>query len=141
MNLKSAAAVLGAALVIAAAPAIGSAQTTQSGPIQLDNVEIAQSYGDVTGFAPGLVSVAFKNVGDATATDVVFDLIGHNGEIIAQYRDAGSFPQGATVRRDFSDTHIENDQQLQVGQVTFADGTTWSASSRSAKPASIFPAE
>jgi hypothetical protein len=139
MNITAAAAL--AALVLAGAPALASAAPAQANPIQLNNVKIAQSYGVYNQFEPGAVSVSFTNHGTVAATGVIFNLVDGSGNILAQYNDVGSYPQGATVRHNFEDTHLDNGQKLEVAQVKFADGTSWSAPSPAASDATAFPAE
>jgi hypothetical protein len=141
MNFKLGMATLGAALIVAGAPALASAQTTQDGPIRLDKVSITQYYGVYSGFEPGRVSVSFTNESAVAATDVTFDLTDAAGNVLAQYKDSGSYQQGATVRHTFEDIHVEDNQKLEIASVTFADGTSWSAAAPNAVPASIFPAE
>jgi hypothetical protein len=141
MKARSVTAALGFAALLIAAPLLASAQTAQPGPIQLDHVEIAQSYGIFDDFLPGLVSIGFTNENSSTATNVVFDLLNANGDILAQFNDVGSFPQGTGIHHRFEDTHEDPGQQLEVSSVTFADGTTWSAPSHNTLPATILPSE
>ena len=141
MNIKRAVAILATLLILAGAPALASEESVQESPIRIDSVQIEQSYGVFGDFAAGLVSVAFTNTSAATATDVVFDLLGYDGALIAQYNDVGTFAQGVTVRHSFPDIHIDNDQQLQVGEAIFDDGTSWTAPSRGTVPRFIVPSE
>jgi hypothetical protein len=141
MNIKLGMATLGAALIVAGAPALASAQTTQDGPVRLDNVSITQSYGVYNDFEPGRVSVSFTNQSAVAATGVTFDLTDAAGNVLAEYKDSGSYQPGATVRHSFEDIHVEDNQKIEIAAVTFADGTSWSAAATSAVPASIFPAE
>jgi hypothetical protein len=135
------AAVLSAAALLATSPLLASAQTGQSGPIHLDNVQIEQSYGVFDDFQPGVVSVAFTNESSSTATKVVFDLVNFEGSTIARFNDVGSFPQGSAIRHGFENTHDDPGQRIKVTAVTFADGTTWSDSTSVALPGTVFPAE
>jgi hypothetical protein len=139
MNITAAAAL--AALILAGAPALASAAPAQANPIQLNNVKISQSYGVYNQFEPGAVSVSFTNRSAVAATGVVFNLVDGNGTILAQYNDVGSYPQDATIRHNFEDTHLDNGQKLVVGLVKFADGTSWSAPSPAATDDTTFPAE
>lgn len=138
MNITSAAAL--AALILTGAPTLASAAAVQVAPITLDSTSIAQAI-DEDSFQPGMVSVRFTNQNKVAATDVVFKLVDGSGNILAQYEDVGSYPQGATIRRNFRDTHLDNNQQLEVDQISFADGTSWSAPSSKQNTATIFPAE
>jgi hypothetical protein len=141
VTIKCAAVALGVAVIIASAPSFAFAETVQVSPIRIDRVEIEQSNEVYNQFEPGLVSVTFTNTNAAAATDVVFDLLGYDGAIIAQYNDVGTFAQDQPVRQRFPDIHIHDNQQLEVDQVTFADGTSWSAHSSGPLPAVIFPQE
>ena len=143
MNIKLAAATIGTALIIAGSPAFASAQTTQDAPVRLDNVRISQSvaFGSDPESAPGLVSISFTNQSAVAVTGVVFDLTDANGNILAQYNDVGSYPQGASVRHNFEDIHNENNQQIEVSEVRFADGTSWSSPSHATPAVTIFPGE
>lgn len=140
MNIKMAYAALGIALAVAATPAIGSAASMQQSPINLNRVEIAQSYGVFNDFLPGIVSVKFTNQFATAATSVVFDLVGNDGGILAEYNDVGAYAPGVSFRHSFPDTHSDPQQRLQVAKVTFADGTTWSAPSTQEPIASAYPA-
>jgi hypothetical protein len=124
MKITSVTAALGAALILAGAPAFASAAEAQTGPIQLDKVQITESYGVRDAFSPGLVTVAFTNQNDAPATDIVFALES-NGQVIDRFEDVGSYPKGETVRHSFTDADVNNDQQLTVEKATFADGSVW----------------
>jgi hypothetical protein len=139
MNITAAAAM--AAIVLAGAPAFASAAPAQTDPIQLNNVRIAQSYGVFNQFEPGAVSVSFTNRNTVAATGVVFNLVDGGGNILAQYKDVGSYAQGATIRHNFADTHLENNQHIEVGQAAFADGTSWSAPVNAGAKTTGFPAE
>jgi hypothetical protein len=141
MNNSSKIAMLGVGLIIAGAPAIASAATAQSAPISLDRVQINQSYGTFDDFLPGNVTVGFTNNTTTAVTKVVFNLVDDSGNILAQYRDAGSYAHGASIRHSFPDTHAEYNQHLDVAQVDFADGTSWSAPANGSSPAVGFPAE
>jgi hypothetical protein len=134
MKITSVTAALGAALLLAGAPALATAAEMQTGPIQLNKVEITQSYGVRDQFSPGLVTVAFTNQNDAPATDIVFALES-DGNVIDRYEDVGSYVKGETIRHSFQDDQINNDQQLTVEKATFADGSVWSNTEISYAPA------
>jgi len=125
MKITSVAAALSAAILLAGAPALASADDTTSAPIRLDNVRIEQSYGPKDEFAPGLVTVAFTNENDSPATDILFDLE-DNGKVIDSFEDVGSYAKGQSVRHSFPDFQDDNNQQVVVDNVKFADGTSWS---------------
>ena len=128
MTIKSAAATLGAALILAGAPALASAATTTvaPSPIHVDSVQIEQTYGIFNNLFPGLVTVAFTNQATQPVTDIVFDLESSNGTFIRQYDDAGNVQPGKSVKHAFNNSDIGANQTLAVDSVTFADGTTWS---------------
>jgi hypothetical protein len=140
MNITSVAAVLGAAVVLAGTPVLAADTPSLSSPIALDKVSI-QGAIDYDQFAPGVVTVAFKNTKGVPATRVVFNLIGYKNALIAQYDDVGSFGQGITIKHWFPDTHFDYDQRLEVDHVIFADGTTWSGPARPAMLDTSFPPE
>ncbi len=137
MNIKACAPALLALLTVTAAPVL--AQSTNAAPVRLDRVQIAQSYGIHNNFDPGLVSIAFTNTANVPATGVVFDLLGYQGVLIAQYNDLGTFRPGETLRHRFPDIHEDPDQQIQVGRVTFADGTVWEAKTHGATTSFLLP--
>jgi hypothetical protein len=139
MNKKSVAAAIVAAFFATGVPAFAATAPTQGSAIRLDSVQIEQSYGVFNNFEAGVVQIAFTNTSAVPVTAVVFDLLGYQGRIIAQYNDVGSFAQGATMRHRFPNTHEDYDQKIQVGRVTYADGTTWEAPVRGTTPAIIFP--
>jgi hypothetical protein len=134
-------ATMGAILILAGVPAFVAAELLQEAPVRIDLVEIEQSRGALNEYEPGLVSVAFTNTNAVTATDVVFDLIGADGALIARYDDVGSFAHDTTQLQGFADIQAESDLQLAVSYVKFADGTSWTAPRRGAAPTLIFPAE
>jgi hypothetical protein len=126
MNIKTAAATLAGAILIAGSPVLASAATYQASPIRLDSVNIAPSAGIHNNFAyTGLVNVAFTNESPVAITQVVFD-IEAGGKVIDRISDTGSYAQGVTVKHSFPDIQTNLDQQLAVESVSFADGTSWS---------------
>jgi hypothetical protein len=128
MTIKTAATALGTALLIAGAPAIGSASTGEPSPIHLESVQITpQNDNGGRGIQRGQVSVAFANQGSAPVTDVVFGVESHGG-VVNRIDDRGSFKPGVSVKHNFSDDLRGNHLQLAVLRVTFADGTAWTRS-------------
>jgi hypothetical protein len=126
MNIKLAAATLGAALILAGSPAFASVAGTQTGPIHIDKVQMyggsfADNNYDVW---PGSVAIAFTNQSGSPATDVVFALY-NNGAVIDRFDDTGSFATGVSIKHQFSDNQVAEGQRVAVETVTFADGTIW----------------
>jgi hypothetical protein len=129
MNIRYAATMVGLVFILAGVPAFVAAELVEVVPIRIDSVEIDQSYGAFYEFEPEVLNVAFTNTDPKTATDVVFNLVGDDGLLIAQYDDPGNFAQNATVLQRFPDGYFESGQHLEVGHVRFADGSTWTAPS------------
>jgi hypothetical protein len=140
MNKKSTVAAIVAAFLASAVPAFGANVSLPENAIRLDNVQIEQSYGIFNNFEAGVITIAFTNTSAVPVSAVVFDLLGYQGRIVAQYNDVGPFAQGASVRHRFPNTHDDPNQQIEVDSVKFADGTTWEAPVRGTTPQFIFPA-
>jgi hypothetical protein len=128
MNIKHAAATLGAALILAGAPAFASAADMQSGPIHIDNVQV--SGGETTDgndsivIVPGSAAITFTNEYASPATHVVFALE-TNGFVVDRFEDVGSFAPGVTINHRFAESQPNDDMRVAVEQATFADGTVW----------------
>jgi hypothetical protein len=120
-------ATLGAALLLAGAPALASAADTQSGPIRIDSVQLTAQAITRNAVAPIGAQIAFTNEGPAVATDVVFALESDSGYVYGSYNDAGSFAPGVTIRHSFADdNNVSIDgERVAVAKATFADGTVW----------------
>ena len=126
MNIKLATATLGAALILAGAPAF--AADMQSGPIHIDNVAV---YGGVTSngndetiITPGSAAIAFTNQYNFPATEVVFALE-TNGYVADRFDDVGSFATGVTINHKFGENESGSNMRVAVEKATFADGTVW----------------
>jgi hypothetical protein len=124
VNIKLAAATLGAALILAGSPAF--AADMQSGPIHIDNVAI---YGGNTSNAnadnistPGSAAIAFTNRYNFPATEVVFALE-TQGYVVDRIDDVGSFATGVTINHKFGESNPAT--RVAVEKATFADGTVW----------------
>jgi hypothetical protein len=128
MNIKHIAATLGAALIIAGAPAFASAADMQSGPIHINNLQIfggaATDGNDDTIIVPASAAIAFTNEYSSPATHVVFALE-TNGFVIDRFDDAGSFAPGVMINHRFAENQASDDMRVAVEQATFADGTVW----------------
>lgn len=128
MNIKLTTATLGAALILAGAPAFAAAADAQAGPIHINSVQL---YGgtfsddlDRTTILPGSAVVSFTNRHAAAATDVVFALE-TKGYVVDRFDDVGSFATGVTINHTFPEAQPSDDMRLAVVQATFADGTIW----------------
>jgi hypothetical protein len=133
-------ATLGAALLLAGAPALASADT-QSGPIRIDSVHLVAQALTEREVAPDAALISFTNEGASAATDVVFALESESGFVLDTYNDVGSFAPGVSVRHSFSDHNdASRGQQVVVAKATFADGTVWTNPDVALVPASS-PAE
>ena len=135
--MKSIAATLGVAVLLAGAPALASADT-QNSPIHLNNVDIVQAQVGY-GYFPGSANISFTNDGNATATNVVF-VLESNGDVLARYDDVGSFAAGTTINHSFPDAQNARGQQIAVLTATFADGTIWNNPYLPQDPALATPA-
>jgi hemolysin type calcium binding protein len=117
-------AALGAAVLLAAAPALASAADSQTGPVRLNSVQIFSTPSPDVDYFPGSADIAFTNDSDVPATNVEFALEA-NGVVLDRIEDVGSFAQGVTIKHHFSDTETSADQKVAVAKVTFADGSVW----------------
>jgi hypothetical protein len=125
MKIQSAIATLGAALILAGAPALASA-ATQAGPIHINGVRISgggTAMGE-TSLVPVSAEISFTNQYGSPATDVVFAVYSQGVEL-TQYDDRGSFAQGVAINHMFPESQALGDQSAAVVKATFADGTTW----------------
>jgi hypothetical protein len=126
VNIKLAAATLGAALILAGSPAF--AADVQPGPIQINNVSL---YGGNTPdsnadniITPGSAVIAFTNQNNFPATEVVFALE-TNGYVADRFDDVGSFAKGITIKHTFGERELNSEMRVAVEKATFADGTVW----------------
>jgi len=117
-------ATLGAAVLLAAAPALASASDSQTAPIRLDNVQIFSTPSPDVDYFPGSADIAFTNDSDLAATNVEFALEA-NGVVLDRIDDVGSFAPGVTIKHHFADSDSTPDQKVAVSKVTFADGSVW----------------
>jgi hypothetical protein len=116
-TLLASAAVLSLGLAASAGPA---------DPVQVNSIDVAPALGETTGYAPGMLSVSFTNTAATPATEVDFNLLGYNGRVIGRFEDTGSFAPGVVINHSFPDAALDNKQSVEVEDVTFADGSTWS---------------
>jgi hypothetical protein len=133
MTITSAAATLGAALLLAGAPAVALASAAPaSDPIAISDTQVQPADGG-HGNGTGFVSVAFDNTSNQVATEVVFEL-DVDGAYTDHFNDVGTFTPGTTIRHAFQTDSSEADQQLKVAAVKFADGTVWVSDSGNMAP-------
>jgi hypothetical protein len=133
MTITSAAATLGAALLLAGAPAVALASAGTTGdPIAISDTQVQPADGG-HGNGAGFVSVAFNNTSNQVATEIVFEL-DVDGAYTDHFNDVGSFTPGTTIRHAFQTDSSEADQQLKVAEVKFADGSVWVNDSGDAAP-------
>jgi hypothetical protein len=124
MTITSAAATLGAALLLAGAPAVALASDVpSSNPIAISDIQVQPADGG-HGNGAGFVSVAFDNTSSQVATEVVFEL-DVDGAYTDHFNDVGNFTPGTTIRHAFQTDSSAADQQLKVAEVKFADGSVW----------------
>jgi hypothetical protein len=128
VNIKLAAATLGAAIMIAGAPAFASAADMQTGPIHIESLQFSggslSNSDDDSIVVPGFAAIAFTNEYASPATDVVFAL-SNNGYVIDRFNDAGTFTPGVTIKHQFAENQPGDDIRVAVEEATFADGTVW----------------
>lgn len=119
-------ATLGAAMILAGAPALASAADAQTGPIHINSVQVygGGSSESETVMDPISAEIGFTNEYGSPATEVVFAVLS-KGAPVAQYDDRGSFATGVAVNHTFPDSQVSGDQSVAVVKATFADGTTW----------------
>jgi hypothetical protein len=118
-------ATLGAAALLAAAPALASAAgESQTGPISLDNVQIFSTPSPDVDYFPGFADITFTNNSNLPATSVEFALEA-NGVVLNRIDDVGSFAQGVTIKHRLADSDSSAGQKVAVAKVTFADGSVW----------------
>jgi hypothetical protein len=126
MKIKSAIATLGAALILAGAPALASAADAQTGPIHINNIRVSGGgfTSDENVLDPASAEISFTNQYGSPATDVMFAVYSQGVEL-AQYDDRGSFAQNIAINHMFPESRALGDQSAAVVKATFADGTTW----------------
>jgi hypothetical protein len=129
VNIKLATATLGAALILAGAPALASTANAQPGPIHINRVQLSggnfsNGDGTETNILPRTAAISFTNRDAATANDVVFALE-NNGDVVGDFNDVGSFAPGVTINQSFPETHSADGLRVAVAKVTFKDGSVW----------------
>jgi hypothetical protein len=129
MKPLSFAAVLGAAAVLAALPAVGTAVTpAASNTIALQSYAISSYAGnnEVSSPSQGNVRVSFRNDGAVVANAVIFDVL-DDGAYAGHIVDVGTFSKGVTITHEFHWVDAHEGESLQIAQVRYADGTIWGA--------------
>jgi hypothetical protein len=126
VNIKLATATFGAALMLAASPAV--ATDMQSGPIHIDNIAVydgntSDANADIF-ITLGSTAISFTNKYDFPATEVVFALES-NGYVVDRIDDVGSFATGVRINHKFGENESNGAMRVAVEKATFADGTVW----------------
>jgi hypothetical protein len=129
MKNQFTAAVFGAALLLAAAPAVAmTAPVQQNAPIRIDDAQVAPLINEDRMYDDGgFVNVTFTNERAVPATDVVFAVENDRNEPVDFIHDRGTFSQGVEINHVFSALLLESHLHLAVAGAHFADGTSWSA--------------
>lgn len=136
-NTSRTAAVL-AALLLAGAPALASAQDTSTdaaaadtaavdmatAPIQVNNVQFTAENTADGSFGPTAAEIAYTNASSEPATEVVF-AVTSDGNVVDMYNDTGTFSPGVQIDHTFPALEAADADQVSVAQVTFADGSVW----------------
>lgn len=124
-SLTTLSATLGAALLLAGAPGLASAQDSQA-PVRIDNVQLVSQSISEHQFTPISAEVSFTNEGPSPATAVEFALESDSGFVLDSFNDVGTFTPGVTIRHSFPDNDsADAGQRVAVAKVTFANGTVW----------------
>ena len=131
MTITSVTATLGAALLLAGAPAVALADGAVSDPIVVSAVQI-QPVSEAHQVGSGVVNVAFDNTSNRTATEVVFELDSDTN--VEHFDDVGTFAPGVTIRHAFPSDNSAADAQLKVAAVKFSDGSVWINNAASSQP-------
>ncbi len=97
---------------------------TYSVTAQQHDVATSPWGGSMAAVVPGNVRISFQNLRLQPISNVRFIVRSKNDrEVIV---DKGTFSQGATITHDFSvDSGLDEAADLEVDQVTFADGAVW----------------
>jgi len=129
MKVKLATVTLGAALILAGAPALASAANLQSAPIHINQVKVSggtfsDGDGSETTILPGMVAISFINRNAATENDVEF-AVENNGYVAKRFNDVGSFSTGTTIDHSFPESNPTDGMRVAVARATFDDGSVW----------------
>ena len=120
MNLNAVAAA--AAILVAGAPALASAQTTS--PVAITGAQIVPQNIGAALYQQGEVRFSFVNNRNVPATEVDFTL-SSAGQDLGTYYDYGTFSKGVNIDHFFVTDETAHNQQIKIASVKFADGTTW----------------
>lgn len=141
VNIKQAAASITAITLLAGGPALAAAAPTATpvavnsaaaAPIAITSTEVQlpsvtqsmSGFGFNEGYAPGSLTVSFRNNGTVAATDVIFQL-DDNGAPAGQISDVGSFAPGVTIVHHLNVVPGDANEHVSVAEVKFADGSVW----------------
>ncbi|HEV8020083.1 MAG TPA: hypothetical protein VGP41_02395 [Candidatus Lustribacter sp.] len=133
MRNTSRTAALAAALLLAGAPALASADDvtdaaavdTVTAPIQVNNVQFTAENTADGSYGPAAAEIAYTNASSQPATEVVFAVTTPDGNMVDMYDDVGTFSPGVTIDHTFPALEAADASQVSVAQVTFADGSVW----------------
>lgn len=131
-NTTSLATAVAAALLLAAAPVLASAD--QAGPIRIDSFQITDQSLSEHNVVPVGATISFTNTSDSPATDVVLGLQS-DGAVVDQVEETGTFAKGVTIKHYFGTQVTGNAEQVAVLKATFADGTVWTNPDLAVEPA------
>jgi hypothetical protein len=132
MRNTSRLAALAAALLLAGAPVLASADDTTdmaaadiaTAPIQVNNVQFTAENTADGSYGPTAAEIAYTNASSQPATEVVF-AVTSDGNVVDMYDDVGTFSPGVTIDHTFQALTQADPSQVSVAQVTFADGSVW----------------
>jgi hypothetical protein len=141
VNIKPVAASIAALALLAGGPALAAADPTSvpvavnsaaAAPITITSTElqlpsVTQSmsgFGFNEFYAPGSLTVSFRNNGTVAATDVIFQLDA-NGAPAGRISDVGSFAPGVTIVHHLNVDPSDANEHVSVAEVKFADGSVW----------------
>jgi hypothetical protein len=129
MNSKLSAIFLGAGILVACMAALPSGDAAEPGPIQIENLHTDGGfYQDAIhdmNVLPASLEITFENRSNADATDIVFNVDADG--FADRFNDVGRFARGVQIRHSFpvNPFSVTGNIDVQVVQVSFADGTVW----------------
>ena len=128
MNSKPLAVFLGASIFLAGMAAVPLA-AVETDPIQIESVHTSGGYYQDAYYnqnvLPASIEITFVNRSNVDATDVVF--ASEANGFANRINDVGRFAKGVQIRHSFpvNPFDVAGNLDVQVVQVSFADGTVW----------------